>query len=166
MSSRNGREVPSDARVPTIVNIHDNSERSSTPSSFYFVTNGHDIDDFIEVVDPQKMSGSPLDGATLQDVIKEAGGSFLIRKTRGNCESEHSSLMEIKDIPIKDVKVGDLRAFCVKVGLKGQDRATKQEIVYKLVNFKSASSGWENRTIHRDKLESGQPISICQCAFW
>ncbi len=55
LSSRDGHEVPFDARVPSIVNTHSSNERSSTPSCFYSVTNGHDIDDFFEIVDPEKM---------------------------------------------------------------------------------------------------------------
>ncbi len=36
-------------------------------------------------------------------------------------------MKEIKEIPVEAIKVGALRAFCVKIGLKGQGRATNKK---------------------------------------
>ena len=75
----------------------------------------NDDDDVVEILDAKDVK-SPLDDATVDDVVIEQGGSFLIQKTRGDNEPEHSALKEIKGLPILDIKVGALRAFCVKIG--------------------------------------------------
>ena len=126
-----------EAEPTDVLVLQGKSEGSLTSSSFYSVVNCTESEDFVELVDAKDISKSPIEGACLEDVIIEEGNDFLIRKTRGDQEPEHSSLKEIKGISIQDIKVGALRAFCVKVGLRGQGRATKQEIVHKLVEFKS-----------------------------
>ena len=90
-------------------------------------------DDDVELVDPKDIK-CPLDDPTIDDVVIEQKGSFLIQKTRGDNKPEHSALKEIKGISIIDIKVGALRSFCVKIGLKRQGWATKQEIVHKLLD--------------------------------
>ena len=114
----------------------ENNELFSTPTSLPPNSSIVNEDDVVELgVD--KDFKFPLDDATINDIVVEQSGSFLIQKTRGDNEPEYSALKEIKGIPVVDIKVGALRAFCVRIGLKGQGRATKQEIVHKLLEFKA-----------------------------